>query len=220
GRLPPPVGAAGRASPSARNSGDSIKDYGHVAGLWDQDRLQALPDPERAAPSERGPAILAPAPSVILECDTRGSTHPARSGCGLLDAAPPTLVGDLGCEPLRAFEEISRVAVLPGGDRGLRRVMEILRLPHVRSDVPRKANVVGDESDRFLDLADPAGPRVLHSLGGLDETLPRRGKPIPVEEVAPSLPCVFGQGDRCTEVRGLANRIPREGEQIAHPVRL
>src|SRR5437899_4055079 len=29
------------------------------------------------------------------------------------------------------------------------------------------------------DLADPAGPRVLHSLGGLDETLPRRGKPIP-----------------------------------------
>src|SRR5437867_12473073 len=71
--------------------------------LWNQDRFQALPDAERAAPSERGPAILAPAPSVILERDARGSTHPARSGCGLLDAPPPALVGDLGFEPLSRF---------------------------------------------------------------------------------------------------------------------
>src|SRR5881296_1597393 len=268
--------------------------------LWNQDRFQALPDAERTAPSERGPAVLAPAPSVILERDARGSTHPARSRCGPLDATPPALVVDLGFEPLsrflripgegqsrqviafrenvpglpkenadlgraevvrlrflqdglarandrlglldlslpelhrpldlslltfhreplRAFEEIPRVAVLAGGDGGLRRLMEFLCLAHVRSDVPRKANVVRDESNRFLDLANPAEPRVLHSLGRLDETLPRRGKPIPVEGVAPSLPRVLGQGDRCTEVRGLANRIPREGEQIPHPVRL
>src|SRR2546425_10957881 len=205
--------------------------------LRNQDRFQALPDAERPAPSERGPAVLAPAPSVILERDARGSTPPARSRCGPLDATPPALVVDLGFEPLgrflripgegqsrqviafredvlglpkedadlgraevvglrllqdglarvddrlgllhlgltelhrpldlslltfhreplRTLEEISRMSVLPGGDRGLRRLMEILRLPHVRSDVPRKANVVGDESDRFLDLANPAG---------------------------------------------------------------
>src|SRR5947199_10200197 len=77
--------------------------------LWNQDRLQALPDAERAAPSECGPAILAPAPSVILERDARGSTHPARSGCGLLDAPPPALVGDLGFEPLSRFLRVPGV---------------------------------------------------------------------------------------------------------------
>src|SRR2546425_3704209 len=74
--------------------------------LRNQDRFQALPDAERAAPSEGGPAILAPAPSVILECDARGSTHPARSGCGPLDATPPALVVDLGFEPLSRFLRI------------------------------------------------------------------------------------------------------------------
>src|SRR5881296_1216080 len=240
--------------------------------LWNQDRFQALPDAERTAPSERGPAILAPAPSVILERDARGSTHPARSRCGPLDATPPALVVDLGFEPLgrflripgegqsgqviafredvlglpkedadlgraevvglrllqaglarvddrlglldlrltelhrpldlslltfhreplRALEEIARVAVLAGGDGGLRRLMELLRLPHVGSDVPCEADVVGDDPDRLLDVANPADPRVLHALRGLDEALARRGEPIPVEEVAPSLPRVFG----------------------------
>src|SRR5256886_1725313 len=252
--------------------------------LWNQDRFQALPDAERAAPSERGPAILAPAPSVTLDRDARGSTPPARPRCGPLDATPPALVVDLGFEPLsrflgvpgegqsgqviafredilglpkedadlgraevvglrvlqdglarvddrlgllhlrltelhrpldlslltfhreplRTLEEIARVAVLAGGDGRLRRLMELLRLPHVGSDVPCEADVVGDDPDRLLDVANPADPRVLHALRGLDEALARRGEPIPVEEVAPSLPRVFGQGDRGTEVRGLA----------------
>src|SRR2546426_6381122 len=268
--------------------------------LWNQARFQALPDAERTAPSERGPAGLAPPPSVTLDRDARGSTPPARSRCGPLDATPPALVVDLGFEPLgrflripgegqsrqviafredvlglpkedadlgraevvrlrllqagvarvddrlglldlrltelhrpldlslltfhreplRALEEIARVAVLAGGDGGLRRLMELLRLPHVGSDVPCEADVVGDDPDRLLDVANPADPRVLHALRGLDEALARRGEPIPVEEVAPSLPRVFGQDDRGTEVRGLANRISREGEQIPHPVRL
>jgi len=67
-------------------------------------------------------------------------------------------------EPLRALEEIARVAVLAGGDGGLRRLMELLRLPHVGSDVPCEADVVGDDPDRLLDVANPAEMK-----GGLDQ---------------------------------------------------
>src|SRR5437867_3558554 len=241
-------------------------------GLRNQDGLQALPDPKRPAPSERVPTILTAAPSVILERDAGGSAHPARAGCGSLDPAPTTLIGDLRFEPLsgllrvssegqpgqvvalredisrlskenanfsraevvrlrllqdglarandrlspldlglahlhrpldlsllafhreslRALEQIPRVAVLAHGHGRPRRLMELLCLVHVRADVPRERNVIGDESNRFLDLANPTEPRVLRSLACLDETLPRRGQLIPVEGVAPSLPGVLG----------------------------
>src|SRR5712692_2399535 len=75
--------------------------------LRNQDCFQALPDPERPAPSERVPAILTAAPSVILERHAGGSAHPARAGCGLLDPAPPTLVGDLRFEPLSRLLRVS-----------------------------------------------------------------------------------------------------------------
>src|SRR2546422_8261460 len=107
--------------------------------LRNQDRFQALPDAERAAPSERGPAILAPAPSVILERDARGSTHPARSRCGPLDATPPALVVDLGFEPLGRFLRIP-------GEGQSRQVIafreDVLGLPKEDADLGR-AEVVG-----------------------------------------------------------------------------
>src|SRR5207249_442660 len=190
--------------------------------LWNQDRFQALPAAERTAPSERGPAVLAPAPSVILERDARGSTHPARSRCGPLDATPPALVVDLGFEPLGRFLRIP-------GEGQSRQVIafreDVLGLPKEDADLGR-AEVVG------LRLLQAGLARVDDRLGLLDLRLTElhrpldlslltfHGEPITVEEVAPSLPRVFGQGDRGTEVRGLANRISGEGEQIPHPVRL
>src|SRR6266705_3684723 len=122
-------------------------------------------------------------------------------------------------EPLCPLEEISRVAVLSDGDCGPRGLMELLRLLRVCADVPGEGDVIGDESDRFLDLANPSKPRFFRTLAGLDEALPRRRKLIPVQGVAPSLPSVLGHRNRCAEVRGLTNRVPGEGEQIPHPVR-
>src|SRR5439155_580156 len=160
-------------------------------GLRNQDCLQALPNPERAAPSERVPAILTAAPSIVLERDAGGAAHPARARGWFLNPAPTTLVGD----------------------RGPRGLMELLRLLRVCADVPGEGDVIGDESDRFLDLANSSKPRVLRTLAGLDEALPRRRKLIPVQGVAPSLPGVLGHSNRCAEVRGLTNRVPGEGEQ-------
>ena len=122
-------------------------------------------------------------------------------------------------EPLRPLEQIAGVAVLSDGDRGPRGLMELLRLLRVCADVPGEGDVIGDKSDRFLDLANSSKPRVLRTPAGLDEALPRRRKLIPVQGVAPSLPGVLGHSNRCAEVRGLTNRVPGEGEQLPHPVR-
>src|SRR5439155_1711748 len=176
-------------------------------GLRNQDCLQALPNPERPAPSERVPAILTAAPSIVLERDAGGAAHPARARGWFLNPAPTTLVGDLRLEPLSRLLRVSL---------GLK---ELLRLLRVCADVPGEGDVIGDESDRFLDLANSSKPRVLRTLAGLDEALPRRRKLIPVQGVAPSLPGVLGHGNRCAEVRGLTNRVPGEGEQLPHPVR-
>src|SRR5438034_904877 len=212
-------------------------------GLRNQDCLQALPNPERAAPSERVPAILTAAPSIVLERDAGGAAHPARARGWFLNPAPTTLVGDLRLEPLsrllrvsrecepgqvvpfredvlrlpkehanfgrtevvrlrllqnglaraddrlglldlglaelhrpldlsllafhreplRPLEQIAGVAVLSDGDRGPRGLMELLRLLRVCADVPGEGDVIGDESDRFLDLANSSKPRVLRT---------------------------------------------------------
>src|SRR5207245_6168727 len=88
----------------------------------------------------------------------------------------------------------------------------------VRPDVPRQGNVTGHEANRFLDLANATEPGVLGALAGLDKSLPRGGQTVPIEFVAPALPRVLGQGDRCAEVRGLANGVPGDGEQISDPL--
>src|SRR5438876_553999 len=103
-------------------------------GLRNQDCLQALPNPERAAPSERVPAILTAAPSIVLERDAGGAAHPARARGWFLNPAPTTLVGDLRLEPLSRLLRVSRECE-PGQVVPFRE--DVLRLPKEHANFGR-----------------------------------------------------------------------------------
>src|SRR5207302_4067896 len=105
------------------------------------------------------------------------------------------------------------------GDRLGGRGMKLLGFPPLRADVPGEFDVARDRADRILHVPYPARPGVVRALGGFQEALPCRPETTPVQEVGPALPCVLGEGDRRTEVRGLANRVSRQGQMVADPFR-
>src|SRR5438876_10210872 len=166
-------------------------------GLRNQDRLQTLPNPERPAPSERVPAILTAAPSIILECDAGGAAHPAHAGCGFLDPAPTTLVGDLRFEPLRRLLRVSRECE-PGQVVPFRE--DVLRLPKEHADFGRTEvvrfrllqNGLARADDRLglLDL----GLAELHRPLDLSLLAFHREPLCPFEEI--SRVAVLSDGDR------------------------
>src|SRR2546428_9767759 len=146
---------------------------------------------------------------------------------GLLDLRLPKLDRPLNLllltlhrEPFRPLEQVAGLPVLPRGDRGAGLGMKLLGLPHLRADVPRELDVVRHGSDRIFYLPDPMGPRVVRALGGLQEAFPGRTESAPVEEIGSALPCVLRESDRRAEVRGLANRVPRQGQMVAYPLGL
>src|SRR5207247_5753447 len=112
------------------------------------------------------------------------------------------------------------MAMLARDDRLAGRGMKLLGFPHLCADVPGEFDVTRDGLDRILHVPYPARPGVVRALGGLQEALPCRSEPAPVQEVGPALPCVLRESDRRTEVRGLANRVPRQGPMVADPFRL
>ncbi len=75
-------------------------------------------------------------------------------------------------------------------------------------------------SDRVFHVSDPMHPGLVSALRSLQETLPCRSKSAPVQEIGPALPRVLGEGDRRAEVRGLSDRVPCQGQMVAHPFRL
>src|SRR5438552_4606367 len=112
------------------------------------------------------------------------------------------------------------MAMLARGDRLAGRGMKLLGFPHLCADVPGEFDVTRDGLDRIRHVPYPARPGVVRALGGLQEALPCRPETTPVQEVGPALPCVLGESNRRTEVRGLANRVPRQGQMVADPFRL
>src|SRR5205807_162064 len=122
-------------------------------------------------------------------------------------------------EPFGPFEQVARMAMLARGDRLAGRGMKLLGFPHLRADIPGEFDVARDRPDRILHVPDPTRAGVVRALRGLQEALPCGPEPTPVQEVGPALPCVLGEGDRRTEVRGLANRVSRQGQMVADPFR-
>src|SRR5438034_11687023 len=111
------------------------------------------------------------------------------------------------------------MAMLARGDRLAGRGMKLLGFPHLGADVPAELELTRDGLDRIRHVPYPARPGVVRALGGLQEALPCRPETTPVQEVGPALPCVLGESNRRTEVRGLANRVPRQGQMVADPFR-
>src|SRR5207237_9286530 len=112
------------------------------------------------------------------------------------------------------------MAMLARGDRLAGRGMKLLGLPHLCADVPGEFDVTRDGLDRILHVPYPPRPGVVRALGGLQEALPCRSEPAPVQEAGPALPCGLRESDRRTEVRRLANRVPRQRQMVADPFRL
>src|SRR5947208_3918985 len=123
-------------------------------------------------------------------------------------------------EPFGPLEQVARMTMLARGDRLSCRGMKLFGFPHLRADVPGEFDVARYGPDRILHVPYPARPGVVRALGGLQEALPCRPETTPVQEVGPALPCVLGESDRRTEVRGLANRVPRQGQMVSDPSRL
>src|SRR5438445_4648073 len=123
-------------------------------------------------------------------------------------------------EPFGPFEQVARMAMLARGNRLSGRGMKLLGFPHLRADIPGEFDVARYGPDRILHVPNPARPGVVRALGGFQEALPCRPETTPVQEVGPALPCVLRESDRRTEVRGLANRVPRQGQMVADPFRL
>src|SRR5947207_15636168 len=98
------------------------------------------------------------------------------------------------------------MAMLARGDRLAGRGMKLLGFPHLCADVPGEFDVTRDGLDRILRVPYPAPPRFVRALGGLEEALPCRSEPAPVQEVGPALRCVLRESLRSTVARGLANR--------------
>src|SRR5438105_15614192 len=123
-------------------------------------------------------------------------------------------------EPFGPLEQVARMTMLARGDRLSGRGMKLLGLSHLCADVSGEFDVARDRADRILHVPYPARPGVVRALGGLQEALPCRPETTSVQEVGPALPRVLGEGDRRTEVRGFANRVPRQGQMVADPFRL
>ncbi len=123
-------------------------------------------------------------------------------------------------EPFGPLEQVARMTMLARGDRLSGRGMKLLGLSHLCADVSGEFDVARDRADRILHVPYPARPGVVRALGGLQEALPCRPETTPVQEVGPALPRVLGESDRRTEVRGLANRVPRQGQMVPDPFRL
>src|SRR6266705_4302293 len=220
-----PSGSGGHASPFRAEFWALVKRlWPPPRRLRDQDRLQALPDPERPAPSECVPAILAPAPSVVLERDPGGSAHPARPGRGYLNAAPSALVGDLG------FESLGRLLRVPSESQPGQVIPfreDVLSLPQENTDF-RGADIVGFRflQDRLARIDDrlgllDLGPAELHRAFDLTLLALHREPLRAFEEIA-RLP-VLADGDRgagglMEPLRLLHVRadVPREGNVIGH----
>src|SRR5213076_729756 len=79
------------------------------------------------------------------------------------------------------------MAMLARGDRLAGRGMKLLGFPHLCADVPGEFDVTRDGLDRILHVPYPARPGVVRALGGLQEALPCRTEPAPVQEVGPAL---------------------------------
>src|SRR3989441_1373193 len=124
------------------------------------------------------------------------------------------------CEPFSPLEQVARMTMLARGDRLAGRGMKLLGFPHLRADVPGEFDVARYGPDRILHVPYPARPGVVRPLSGFQEALSCRPETTPVQEVGSALPCVLGESDRRTEVRGLANRVPRQGQMVADPFRL
>src|SRR6266571_923636 len=113
-------------------------------------------------------------------------------------------------EPFGPFEQVARMAMFARGDRLAGRGMKLLGLSHLRADVPGEFDVARYGPDRILHVPYPTRPGVVRALSRLQEALPCRTETAPVQEVGPALPCVLRESDRRAEVRGLANRVPRQ----------